>query len=299
MQTVRRDFLKFAGLAVTGLAATSLPASAATKLPVSKGILTPMLPKELSWLQKFQLAKEVGFQEVEVPTVYDSKEAEMIAKASSDAKMPIHSIMNADHWKYPLNSPDASVRQKCKDGMKTSLDNAKLFGASTVLLVPAVVNDKLPYNQAWEVSTREIKTMIPWAEERKIVIGIEEVWNKFLYSPREFAAYVDQFQSPWIKAYFDVGNCLIFGYPQDWIRTLGNRIQKVHLKDFKFAQDPTNKRRYADFVNLRDGQLDWKAVHQALLDINYKGSLTVELEGGDKTYLTDLSQRVDAIIAGA
>ena len=66
-----------------------------------------------------------------------------------------------------------------------------------------------------------------------VVIAVEEVWNKFLLSPLEFARYVDEFDSPWLKAYFDVGNVVFYGYPQDWIRTLGPRIVKVHLKDFQ------------------------------------------------------------------
>jgi hexulose-6-phosphate isomerase len=144
-----------------------------------------------------------------------------------------------------------------------------------------------------------VKKLIPLAAELKVVIGIENVWNKFLLSPMEMANYVDSFKSPWVKAYFDVGNILLYGFPQDWIRTLGKRICKVHLKDFSFRNNPQIKKRVADFVNLREGDLDWKAVHQALADIGYKGDATVELPRGDAEYLKDLSKRVDLILEGA
>ena len=75
-----------------------------------------------------------------------------------------------------------------------------------------------------------------------MIIGIEEVWNKFLLSPLEFAKYVDEFQSPWIRAYFDVGNVAINGYPHDWIRTLGKRIVKLHFKDFAYPASRRSER---------------------------------------------------------
>ena len=120
------------------------------------------------------------------------------------------------------------------------------------------------------------------AEESKVIIAVEEVWNKFLLSPLEFARYVDEFKSPWVQAYFDVGNVVLYGYPQDWIRTLGKRIVKLHLKDFTFK---AAKRRDRVDRNLKDGEIDWKEIHNALAEIGYKGDATVELSSGDEAYL--------------
>src|SRR5438270_202650 len=133
----------------------------------------------------------------------------------------------------------------------------------------------------------QIRKLIPLAQEAKVIIGIEEVWNKFLLSPLEFARYIDEFQSPWIRAYFDVGNVAISGYPQDWIRTLGKRIVKLHIKDFAF------RKRVAEFTPLLEGEIDWHAVHAALADIGYQGTATVELNGGDAAYLKEVSARFD------
>ena len=124
------------------------------------------------------------------------------------------------------------------------------------------------------------------------------MWNKFLQSPLEFARYVDEFQSPWIRAYFDVGNVAINGYPHDWIRTLGKRIVKLHFKDFAYRSNPTIRKRVPDFTNLLDGEIDFRAVHAALSDIGYQGSATVELNGGDAAYLKDVNQRFEKILTG-
>ncbi|MBN9656912.1 MAG: sugar phosphate isomerase/epimerase [Acidobacteria bacterium] len=275
-------------------AASSLQAQSGSKrLPIRKAVLLGMLPKSLTIADKFTLAKDCGFEAMECGTEDNQATAEEIKAASDKVKLPIHSVMNRDHWQYPLSSPDPAVVAKSVKGMETSLANAKLWGAETVLLVPAVVNPEVSYKQAWDRSTAEIKKLIPLAAKSKVIIAVEEVWNKFLLSPIEFANYVDQFKSPWVKAYFDVGNVVLYGYPQDWIRTLGPRIAKVHLKDFKFAK------RQAEFVNLRDGEINWKEIYKALEEIGYKGVATVELSGGDGDYLKDVSKRVDMILENA
>ncbi|NLV46987.1 MAG: sugar phosphate isomerase/epimerase, partial [Candidatus Hydrogenedentes bacterium] len=145
--------------------------------------------------------------------------------------------------------------------------------------------------EAWERSHQHIPKLLPLAEELKITIAIEEVWNNFLLdSASEFARYVDEFKSPWVKAYFDVGNVLAYGAPEAWIRTLGKRIVKVHLKDFR--------KEGRKWVNLRDGDVNWPEVMKAFGEIGYSGYLTPELSGGDEAYLRDLSERIDLIIAG-
>lgn len=252
-----------------------------------------MTPKRLSAEERFQLAKDAGFQEMECPTTPDQARAEEMLAASKKTGVRIHSVMNMEHWNSPLSSGDPAVVAKSVAGMETSIRNARLWGADTVLLVPAVVNAETPYAAAWERSQNQIRKLIPLAEENKVIIGVEEVWNKFLQSPLEFARYVDQFESPWVRAYFDVGNVVINGYPQDWIRTLGKRIVKLHIKDFQMWQG-----RVVDWVNLLDGDIRWKEVYAALREIGYEGTATVELNGGEGSYLADVNRRFEAILRG-
>ena len=277
------------------LAAAPLVAAAAAapaRLPIRKAVEFSMLPGKIPVLDRFQMAREAGFEAIECPTMPDAAAAEEVLAASRKAQLPIHSVMNQEHWRSPLSSADKAVVEKSMEGMRTSLRNAKLWGADTVLLVPAVVNPETSYAQAWERSQRQIRQLIPLAEEAKVIIGIEEVWNKFLLSPLEFARYVDEFNSPWIRAYFDIGNVAIQAYPQDWIRTLGKRIVKVHVKDFAF------KKRLAEFTPLLEGEIDWRAVHAALSDIGYQGTATVELSGGDAAYLKEVNTRFEKILTG-
>lgn len=301
----RRTFLKTLGAGAafqTAIGRVPLAASPAgqetgrtPKTSIRKAVLITMLPKELPYAQRFALAREVGFEGIEMQTIARAEEAAEIREAAQKTGLKVHSVMNADHWRFPLSSPDPAVVNQCIAGMETSMRNAALWGADAVLLVPAVVDAKTSYKEAWDRSQRAIKErLLPLAQELKVVIAVEEVWNKFLLSPLEFAHYVDELNSPWAKAYFDVGNVVFYAYPQDWIRTLGKRIVKVHLKDFQL--DRPNGR-FA-WKNLGEGDIDWPEVRRALAEIDYRGFVTTEISGGPAEYLKDVVARVDRFLAG-
>ena len=300
MKTIdRRSFLgTVAGMGALaalrpGVAAAGSAAQAPAAGGLKKAVYVSMLPKELGWVEKFRLAREVGFEGIEIGTISDNGVAEEIKAAAAKANLPIHSVMNADHWKFPFSSDDPGVVAKGVAGMEQSLRNAKLWGAEAILLVPGIVDAKTSYEAAWKRSQKVIKERIlPMAADMKIVIGIENVWNKFLLSPLELARYVDEFASPWVKAYLDVGNMLFYGFPQDWARTLGSRIVRVHVKDFK------QERNTYSWTNLGEGNIDWPEVRKALADAKYSGWVTTEISGGDAAYLKDVVARLDRIFAG-
>jgi hexulose-6-phosphate isomerase len=274
-------------------AALPLAAGAAGgRLPIKKALYVGMLPASLSYAGRFKLLRDTGFEEVECNTTPAEKEAEEIKRAAESAGVRIHSVMNQAHWKFPLSSGDPRVVAEGLRGMETSLRNARFWGADTVLLVPAVVNAETGYKDALERSATNIRRLLPLARELKVVIGLENVWNKFLVSPVEFAGYIDAFRSPWVRAYFDVGNVVLYGYPQDWIRTLGKRIVKLHLKDFSFRKN------VASWTALREGDVNWPEVYKALAETGFSGTATCELPGGDEAYLRDVSRRVDLILSG-
>jgi L-ribulose-5-phosphate 3-epimerase len=291
----RRRFLQTAA-ALTVM--SSLRAKAGTRLPIAMAVEYNMLPTNISILERFQLAKDCGFERIECPTTPDQGDAEKMKAASEKTALPIHSVMNMDHWKYPFSSADPAVVQRSLDGARVSIRNAHLWGASTVLLVPAVVNPQTTYKEAWVRSQTAIRKLIPLADELNVTLGLEEVWNKFLLSPLEFARYIDEYNSPRIRAYFDVGNVVLYGYPQDWIRVLGKRIVKLHIKDFSFRHQPGTDNSVAAWVSLGDGDIDWKAVYDALHDVGYEGTGTLELDPGDAAYLKEMRRRFGLILTG-
>lgn len=288
MLITRRDFVT-SSLAIAGVA--GLPLHHAPPA-IKKGLVFDMVSDKLSYADRFKLVRDSGFEVVQALTEPDQRNAEAMKQAADAANIRIDSVMNVDHWQYPLSSSDPAVVAKSLAGMRTSLHNAKLWGSDAVLLVPAVVNPQTTYRDAWTRSQTQIRKLIPLAAEQRVVIAIEEVWNKFLLSPLEMARYIDELESPWVQAWFDVGNVVLYGYPQDWIRTLGKRIVKVHLKDFKRKDDG-----YA-WVNLGDGDVDWPAVRAAFADSGFSGSAIAELEQGDETYLRDVSRRMDRLLLG-
>jgi len=296
--TIKRRSLLKMSIAAAGIGGVSClhdgnaqsPTETRFRGKLIKSLYYGMLPKGKSVAEQFMIAKQAGFEGIEVPTIEREADVAEFKEAARSSGVVIHSIMNSDHWKYPFSSDDPEVVKKGMEGMKTSLRNAKALGADTVLLVPAVVNDETTYQDAWIRSRDRIKELLPMADELQINIAVENVWNKFLLSPIEFTRYVDEFEHPRLRAYFDVGNIVFYGIPMHWIRTLGTRIVKVHIKGF----DAKNR----TFTNLGDGTIDWPAVRQAFSDVGYKGYVGAEIKGGDAKYLADVSRRMDRFFAG-
>ncbi len=290
----RRDFFKTTAVAAVAAGVAGSPLMGVAAEPAAgtlkKALQLGMLPKDLSDADKFKLAKACGYEGIEASPMEDLDAAKKMGETARAAGIRIHSVLYGG-WDAPLSDPNPAVIAKGLKGMETALHTAHAMQADAVLLVPVVVNAKATTAEAFERSHQHIPKLLPLAEELKVVIACEEVWNGFLLdNPREFARYVDEFKSPWVGAYFDVGNVLKYGAPEEWIRVLGKRIVKVHLKDFKKQGEK--------WVNLREGDVNWPEVRKAFSEVGYTGFVTPELSGGDEKYLRDLSQRIDLIEAG-
>jgi hexulose-6-phosphate isomerase len=247
-----------------------------------------MLPKKLSDADKFKLAKRCGFEGIDAEPLGSLDAMREQGGLAKEAGIPIHGLVFGG-WDTPFSSSKPKVIEKGLAGMENALRCANAIGATTVLLVPGIVTEEVGYADAYKRSQDNIRKLIPMARELNVIIALENVWNKFLLSPIEFARYIDEFDSPNMRAYFDIGNVILNGYAQDWIRTLGNRIVKLDVKDFK--------REGYKWTNLLDGDVNWKQVRFALDEIGYEGFMTAELDGGDEAYLADVAKRMDKIIA--
>jgi L-ribulose-5-phosphate 3-epimerase len=289
----RRNFVKTGA----GLAALLpyLPAAAAEKRDLHKAIMYETVGIKGSVLEKFQAVKAAGFEGIEPMSHMNQQEVLAAFKASG---LKPASVCCATHWDKPLSDPDPSIRAEGIKGMQQALHDAKAYGASSVLLVPAVVNKKVSYKDAYQRSQEEIRKLVPLAAELNVRIAIENVWNHFLMSPLEAVRYVDEFQSPAVGWHFDVGNIIAFGWPEQWIRILNKRIAKLHIKEFSRKKMNTEGMAKGFDVEFLEGDDDWPAVMKALDDIGYSGWGIAEQPGGDTPEgLHRLSTKMDVIFA--
>jgi L-ribulose-5-phosphate 3-epimerase len=248
----KRDFLKSAAViagattvsplfssgikgnsAVSGVKITSANLNRQTtdKVTLKKSLGLGMISEDLSLSDKFKLAKDLGFDGVELNSPVDFS-LEEIKRAKENSGIETPTVVNKDHWNVPLSDPDPEVRKKCIASVAKSLEEIKDLGGDTVLVVPGVVNEKVSYEDAYITSQNSIRELIPYAEKTGMQIGLENVWNNFLISPVEAKRFIDEINHPLVGWYFDIGNVLRYGWPEHWIKTLNRRIMKLHIKEF-------------------------------------------------------------------
>lgn len=291
----RRHFLAVTA-AASAAAALPLPAQAqAGRRRIRKGIMWGTVGVPGSVLEKARAIKAAGFAGVEPMGGMNQDE---VVKALEETGLQAGSVCCHTHWAKPLSDPNPAVREAGLEGLKQSLRDAKRYGAPAVLLVPAVVNEKVGYAEAYRRSQEEIKKVVPLAEELGVRIAIENVWNNFLLSPLEAARYVDELLSPNVGWHLDCGNLVHYGWPEQWVRTLGPRIFTLHIKEYSRAKSD-KQGRWAGFdVEFLKGDNNWPAIMKALDEIGYQGWGIAEQPGaGSEEGLKKLSAEMDQIFA--
>ncbi|MEO7651645.1 MAG: sugar phosphate isomerase/epimerase family protein [Bryobacteraceae bacterium] len=271
-----------------------------------KGICTAVFPTGTPYSECFSQARNAGFDAVEV-RMEDrgqihprSKVAAMapIADAAAAHRLTIACLWVLTPSAPSLVSPDADVRAIALERIRKGIELAPALRCNALLAAPGVLGRgprmEATHDQAWELATKAYRAMLPLARRAKVTIAPENVWSKFLVSPRDMRSFVDQFRSPSAKVHFDTGNVMQYGYPEDWILTLGSRIHRIHLKDYKLSAGGVQGR----FVPLLEGDVQWKNVMQALKAIDYRGFVSAELgpDPQEKDLLLKVSRAVDRIL---
>lgn len=297
----RREFMKASAgaLALTAIGPAALaagdPEPGAHKRQIHKAIMWGTVGLKGSVLEKMQAIKAAGFEGTEMMSHMNQDE---VMRARDEVGLVIPSVCGAHHWSKPLTDPNPTVREEGLEALKQTLRDAKRYGATSVLLVPGVVNKDVPYDEAYKRSQAEIRKAVPLAEELGVKIAIENVWNQFLLSPLEAARFVDEFNSPAVGWHFDIGNVITYGWPEQWIHILGKRIQKLHIKEYS-RKRRDNEGLWKGFqAPLLEGDNNWPAIMKALDDIGYNGWGIAEQDSPDSPEaLKDISERMTRIFA--
>ncbi|MEO5804023.1 MAG: sugar phosphate isomerase/epimerase family protein [Verrucomicrobiota bacterium] len=295
----RRDFLRSSSSALALAALTPAAFSKeAKKRELKKAVMLATVGFPGSVLEKFKAIKEAGFAGVEPMSHMDAKE---VLQARDETGLQIPSVCCGTHWKENLASPNPAERERGLAGLKQSLQDAKKYGATSVLFVPATVNKEISYADAYIRSQAELRKAIPVAEDLGVKIAIENVWNNFLLSPLEMARYLDELQSPFVGAHFDIGNVLRYGWPEQWIDVLGKRILKLHIKEYSREKMQTAGLWKGFEVQYLEGSNDWPKIIKALDEIGYNGWGIAEPAypnpAADAAGLKNISERLDKIFA--
>ena len=243
-------------------------------MAMKKGVNAWIYPSNFKIDKILEVSAQIGFEGVELNLDEESlkmpkKEIKAIAEKAASLGLELPSLCSGLFWKYNLASQDEKIRAKGTDIIKKGCEFAADIGALVLLVVPAVALPEVTYLQMWDWSRQSILKAIPKAEACGVTIGIENVWNKFLYSPLEFKRFIEEFSSPNVKAYFDVGNMHFLSFSEQWIRYLSGLMACVHIKDF---HRPTMQ-----FKPLLEGDVQWSEVMKALRETGYDGFLNVEL----------------------
>lgn len=296
----RRLFLGVAAMGVAGLAvggvAAARPALRAERIRMAVKI--GMIGVGSTLEEKFAAAKAAGFAGVELdsPGSHSAAEVEAAKRATG---VEVHGVVLSTHWAKPFNHPEAGVRAEAQEALDTAIRDCAAFRGTTVLVVPAVVTASMGYAEAYRLSQDAMRRAADLADEHGVSIAFENVWNNFLLSPLEAARYCDELNADRARRtfgwYFDIGNIVNFGWPEQWIDVLGERILKLDVKEFSRKRRDDEGLWKGFGVEIGDGDVGWERVRGALSRIGYSGWATAEVGGGGADRLADIATRMNRV----
>lgn len=297
----RRDFLRLSAVALAAPAflrwsaasAAAADTSAPLKGRIYKSLKIGMVNVPGSLTDKFKLLKEVGFDGVEMDS--PGMNVAETQKAIAESGLPVDGTVCASHWNIRHSDKDPAVRAKALADLQQALRDTHAVGGYSVLLVVGHGKDGTE-REVWDRSIANIRQALPLAAKVGVSILVENVWNQFLYqhdgpenqNANKLRDYIDELNSPWVGVHFDIGNHQKYAKPAEWIRTLGKRIVKLDVKDWG---------KKAGWAKIGQGDVDWPAVRQALIDIGYSGWGAAEVSGGGREQLREVSEQMDQVFA--
>jgi hexulose-6-phosphate isomerase len=263
-------------------------------------------PREMAFAERCRLARKHGFGAVEIRCVEDIPIPHSAVQCAEWRRTALNEgVEIATLWasgrlyaEGAMHDAEPARRQSGRDALARAIEAAAALGVDSILVnaVRVGTGPKLMvrYEDVYKRFQEQLRTLVPVCAKYKVRLLIENVGNRFLLSPLEMRAFIDGVGSEWVQVYFDVGNVLLQGYPQDWIPTLGKRIRRIHFKDFKFESNYGGR-----FVELGEGDLDWKATMREIRAIGYRGYIVDEWGAGAdfEQRLARSSRAIDRILA--
>lgn len=245
------------------------------------GLSCIITPAEWSFEETLQQAKNASYEAIEIcfrddrdtkfDDLTDARIADMV-KLAEDYGIELASSVGSGEPRPDVMTNDESVRKQSVDTVKRILETVKKFGIDTWLMVPGRVSETCHYDDAYYNAVVALRELAPFAEEIGVTIAVEQVWNRFLLSPMEWARFLCEINSPRVGLFFDTGNMVIQSYPEQWVKIVGTGVKKVHFKDFQ--------RQGYEWKPLLEGDVDFPAVMAELRKIGYDDALLSEVSPG-------------------
>jgi L-ribulose-5-phosphate 3-epimerase len=276
---------------------------------MKKSIMRATLPHSstMPLLKMLETIKKAGFDGIQLgmgdpPSELTLRTADAdvtkLARHCRDAGLEPHSLVSAQRF---FREEEADRKRSHEESVRV-LEIAAGIGARTILIHPGQLSPAVPYDDCWKYALDGLGSLKDKAASMHLRLGLENVWNKFLMSPLEFVRLLDDVNSPAVGIWFDIGNVVAVGYPEQWVRILGDkRLVGIHVKDFRRGPGD-HFGTYDGFVSLFQGSVNWPAVMRQLASVGFDDYLVTETSLGHMRLpdaLREISRQLDVLLAQA
>ena len=274
------------------------------------GIYEKALPKKESWGTKIDIAKEAGYDFIEISVDesderlarldWNNDEIKNMRNLLIDKDFRIPSMTFSGQKRFPMGSIDTATREKSMDLMKKAIEISDKLGIRVIQVTGYDVYYEERSDKTRELFIQNLKKASEWASKACITLAIENMENTFLNSVTKYMEIAEEVDSPWLKLYPDLGNLTAWTHDEVY-RELekgvkSQQIIAVHLKEAKKVTDTFG----GIFRELEfgTGDVNFVKTFETLKKVEFTGPFLVEMwNESSQTPLEDIRKVREWMVA--
>lgn len=268
------------------------------------GLYEKAMPGDLSWREKLETAKELGYDFVELSVdETDAKLARLdmtreerleILKIMNEVGVSFRSMCLSGHRKYPLGSANPATCARGMEIMEKAVQLAADLGIRIIQLAG--------YDVYYEDSTPEtvarfgenLKKATMMAAKAGVMLGFETMETEFMNTVGKAMKYVELVNSPYLGVYPDSGNlknaAVTYGTDvYEDIRSGAGHTVAMHLKETvpgKFRE-----------IHFGTGHVDFRKTIDTAWEIGVRRFVTEMWYVGQNNWKEDIREAHDMMSA--
>ena len=249
---------------------------------ITIGLYEKALPDNLEWKERFDQTRSAGFGFMEFSIdesdmrlerlKWDKKKIKKLRDLAVDHGTPLLTMCLSANRRFPFGSDYPDIQKKGIEVLESAIRFASLMGIRIVQVAgyDVLMNKEISTEKTKKAFMANLREGLKLASSLGVMLAIENVDVDFADSIVKTMYFVNEFKSPWLQIYPDIGNLSAMNYNVlEQLKQGTGHIAAVHAKD---TLDGVVRR-----VPYGEGTVDFASAFRELKGAGFYGPVLLEM----------------------
>jgi len=246
------------------------------------GLYEKALPDNLEWKERLHQTRSAGYSFMELSIdesdmrlerlKWDKRKIRKLRDLAADNGTPLLTMCLSGNRRFPFGSGYPDIQKKGMEILESAIRFASLMGIRIVQVAgyDVLINKEISTEKTKNAYTANLRQGLKLASSLGVMLAIENVDVDFADSIVKTMNFVNEFNSPWLQIYPDIGN--LSAMRQNVLEQLkhgSGHIAAVHAKD--------TLDRVVRSVPFGEGTVDFVSAFKELKSADFYGPVLLEM----------------------